>query len=97
MCTAITDNKAKPDSKNPEAEKESELMLQQRSIDKSWKTSTANTIPNDLEAKRDSSQPPQRILSSQDATASYEQAVATCRAKVAGIVRECRRLNQKIY
>ena len=37
------------------------------------------------------------VISSQKATTSYDEAVASCKAKVEAIRSECRRLNQKYY
>jgi hypothetical protein len=74
----------------------------QRSIDDFWSRFTTKhpgkiftILPDNLYAKRAAAHAPQGSIPGVNALASYEQAVESCRSKVAKIVKECRRLNQK--
>jgi hypothetical protein len=74
----------------------------QRSIDDFWdKFNTKHPgkiftiLPDNLYAKRAAAHAPKGSIPGVNALASYEQAVESCRNKVAKIVKECRRLNQK--
>jgi hypothetical protein len=74
----------------------------QRSIDDFWARFTTKhpgkiftILPDNLYAKRAAAHAPQGSIPGVNALASYEQAVESCRNKVAKIVKECRRLNQK--
>lgn len=58
--------------------------------------SIATTIlPADSYAKKVGDSAPKGIITSLSSSASYEEAVRTCKLKVAKIVKECRRANQK--
>jgi hypothetical protein len=52
-------------------------------------------LPENLFAKKTAAQVPEGAVSSQSVIKSFEEAVATCRAKVDKIVAECKRVNQK--
>lgn len=74
----------------------------QRSIDQFWDKFTTKhpgkiftILPDNLYAKRAAAHAPKGSIPGVNALASYDQAVASCRNKVAKIVKECRRLNQK--
>jgi hypothetical protein len=74
----------------------------QRSIDEFWDKFTTKhpgkiftILPDNLYAKRAAAHAPKGAIPGVNALASYEQAVDSCRNKVAKIVKECRRLNQK--
>jgi hypothetical protein len=74
----------------------------QRSIDDFWAKFTTKhpgkiftILPDNLYAKRAAAHAPKGSIPGVNALASYEQAVESCRNKVAKIVKECRRLNQK--
>ena len=86
----------------PPPTKPSNHVSPQKSIDKFWKKFTTKhpgkpftILPDNLYAKRAAIQASRRVAASKNAVASYEQAAATCKAKVDKIVRDCRRLNQK--
>lgn len=74
----------------------------QKSIDEFWDKFTTKTpgkaftiLPDNLYAKRAAAHAPKGAILGQNAVASYDEAAAACRAKVAKIVKECRRINQK--
>jgi hypothetical protein len=74
----------------------------QRSIDEFWAKFTTKhpgkiftILPDNLYAKRAAAHTPKGSIPGVNALASYEEAVESCRKKVAKIVKECRRLNQK--
>ena len=74
----------------------------QQSIDRFWnKFTTKNpgklftVLPENRYAKRAALQASRNVGSPKNAIVSYEQAAATCKAKVEKIVQDCRRLNQK--
>jgi hypothetical protein len=74
----------------------------QRSIDDFWAKFTTKhpgkiftILPDNLYAKRAAAHAPKGSIPGVNALASYDQAVESCRNKVAKIVKECRRLNQK--
>ncbi|KAH6074574.1 hypothetical protein HBI65_237710 [Parastagonospora nodorum] len=74
----------------------------QQSIDDFWAKFTTKhpgkiftILPDNLYAKRAAAHAPKGSIPGVNALASYEQAVESCRNKVAKIVKECRRLNQK--
>ncbi|KAF9697701.1 hypothetical protein EKO04_004426 [Ascochyta lentis] len=74
----------------------------QKSIDDFWSKFTTKhpgkiftILPDNLYAKRAAAHAPKGSIPGKNALASYEEAVQSCRTKVAKIVKECRRLNQK--
>lgn len=74
----------------------------QRNIDDFWEKFTTKhpgkiftILPDNLYAKRAAAHAPKGAIPGVNALASYEEAVESCRKKVAKIVKECRRLNQK--
>lgn len=75
----------------------------QKSIDDFWSKFTTKhpgkvftILPDNLYAKRAAAHVSNRDTSQwESAVRSYDQAVINCKAKVAKIVRECRRINQK--
>ena len=74
----------------------------QKNIDKFWKKFTTKNpgklftvLPDNLYAKRAALQASRNAGILKNAVASYEQAAATCKAKVEKIAQDCRRLNQK--
>lgn len=74
----------------------------QRSIDEFWNKFTTKhpgkiftILPDNLYAKRAAAHTPKGSIPGKNALASYEEAVLSCKTKVAKIVKECRRLNQK--
>lgn len=74
----------------------------QKSIDEFWDKFTTKhpgkiftILPDNLYAKRAAAHAPKGSIPGKSALASYEEAVQACKAKVAKIVKECRRLNQK--
>ena len=103
MSVADSDNESSPDSKSPlPPTKTSKDVPAQESIDKFWKKFTSKNpgklstvLPDNLYAKRAAVQASRRAGTLKNAVASYEQAAATCKAKVEKIVQDCRRLNQK--
>ena len=103
MSAADSDAESRPDSKPPTPPKKtSKDVPPQQSIDKFWKKFTTKhpgkpftVLPDNLYAKRAAVQASRKAGPSKNAIASYEQAAATCKAKVEKIVQDCRRLNQK--
>ncbi|KIN05743.1 hypothetical protein OIDMADRAFT_38228 [Oidiodendron maius Zn] len=74
----------------------------QEAIDEFWakfnsKTPgrASNILPKEKDAPNSGNQPLRGISKAKDAASTYEEAAATCRAKVEAIVKECRRVNQK--
>lgn len=74
----------------------------QKSIDEFWNKFTTKhpgkiftILPDNLYAKRAAAHAPKGSIPGKNALASYEEAVQACKNKVAKIVKECRRLNQK--
>ncbi|KAK4989999.1 hypothetical protein LTR66_006908 [Elasticomyces elasticus] len=74
----------------------------QQSIDEFWSRFTTKTpgkaftiLPDNLYAKRLAAQRRANPSLNQNAVRSYEEAVQICKEKVAKIVSECRRVNQK--
>lgn len=74
----------------------------QRNIDEFWNKFTTKhpgkiftILPDNLYAKRAAAHAPRGSIPGVNALASYEEAVESCSRKVAKIVKECRRLNQK--
>jgi hypothetical protein len=74
----------------------------QKSIDEFWDKFTTKhpgkiftILPDNLYAKRAAAHAPKGAIPGQNAVASYQEAADACRAKVAKIVKECRRINQK--
>lgn len=74
----------------------------QQALNRFWKSFTSKkrgkpltVLPqNDLAERLFETQPKDGVLT-EPATANYDHAVAKCKAKVASIVKECRRINQK--
>jgi hypothetical protein len=71
----------------------------QKTVDQFWSTFSSKTpgkpysvLPNNLYQKRAAAHVPKGV---KNALASYDEAKAACEAKVAKIVKECRRTNQK--
>ena len=103
MSAADSDAESRPDSKPPLLPKKtSKDVPPQQSIDKFWKKFTTKhpgkpftVLPDNLYAKRAAVQASRKAGPSKNAMASYEQAAASCKAKVEKIVQDCRRLNQK--
>ena len=96
------DNESIPPSVPLPPKQASTGVSAQKSIDKFWKTFTTKhpgkvftVLPDDLYAKRAAILASRTPAASKNAVASYEAAVALCKAKVEKIVRDCRRLNQK--
>ena len=52
-------------------------------------------LPEDLYAKRAAANAPQGLVSAHSAAASFDEAVASCKAKVEKIQRECRLKNER--
>jgi hypothetical protein len=74
----------------------------QKGIDEFWDKFTTKhpgkiftILPDNLYAKRAAAHAPKGAIPGQNAVASYKEAADACRAKVAKIVKECRRINQK--
>ena len=74
----------------------------QRNIDEFWHKFTTKhpgkiftILPDNLYAKRAAAHAPRGSIPGVNALASYEEAKEACTRKVAKIVKECRRLNQK--
>jgi hypothetical protein len=74
----------------------------QQSLDKFWGRFNAKygglpwtILPDDLVAKRASEFYPKGLVPGQPVVAGYEEAAEACRKKVASIVKECKRINQK--
>ncbi|KAF7445316.1 calpain-B [Pyrenophora tritici-repentis] len=74
----------------------------QRNIDEFWHKFTTKhpgkiftILPDNLYAKRAAAHAPRGSIAGVNALASYEEAREACTRKVAKIVKECRRLNQK--
>jgi len=74
----------------------------QRNIDEFWNKFTTKhpgkiftILPDNLYAKRAAAHAPKGSIPGVNALASYEEAKESCTRKVAKIVQECRRLNQK--
>ncbi|KAL1801521.1 hypothetical protein ACET3X_001863 [Alternaria dauci] len=74
----------------------------QRNIDEFWNKFTTKhpgkiftILPDNLYAKRAAAHAPRGSIPGVNALASYEEAKEACTRKVAKIVKECRRLNQK--
>jgi hypothetical protein len=71
----------------------------QKTVDEFWSSFTSKTpgkpyclLPGNFYAKRAAAHAPKGV---KNALASYDEARASCEAKVAKIVKECRRTNQK--
>jgi hypothetical protein len=82
--------------------KELKKQNPQKIIDGFWKNfmtkqpgKVFRVLPEDLYAKRAAANAPKDPVSAHRAAASYDAAVASCRAKVEKIVKECRKLNIK--
>ncbi|KAL5350192.1 hypothetical protein ACLOAV_005229 [Pseudogymnoascus australis] len=82
--------------------KKSKKQAPQEIIDEFWTKFNTKTpgkattiLPADSYAKKVSDSAPKGTISSLSSSASYEEAVRTCKLKVAKIVKECRRANQK--
>ena len=103
MSVADSDTESRPDSNSPLPPKKTKKDVPaQQSIDKFWNKFTSKNpgklytvLPDNLYAKRAAVQASRKAGSLKNAVASYEQAAATCKAKVEKIVQDCRRLNQK--
>ena len=103
MSTADSDAEGRLDSDPPlTPRKINKNVPAQQSIDRFWKRFTTKhpgklftILPDNLYAKRAALQASRRGGTLKNAIASYEQAAATCKAKVEKIVQDCRRLNQK--
>ncbi|KAI9829173.1 MAG: hypothetical protein M1832_000196 [Thelocarpon impressellum] len=74
----------------------------QKAIDDFWSKFTTKTpgqaftiLPDDLYAKRAARSAPKGVVPGHNAAASFDEAVATCKAKVENISKECRRVNSK--
>lgn len=74
----------------------------QKDINEFWEKFTTKhpgkiftILPDNLYAKRAAAHAPRGSIPGINALASYDEAVEACRKKVAKIVKECRRLNQK--
>lgn len=74
----------------------------QQAVDRVWRNFTSRkrgkpltVLPQNILAEQLSEVQPKDGILTETATASYESAVAKCKVKVASIVRECRRINQK--
>lgn len=100
MSVAGSDAERTPESKPPLLRKK--IIPPQKSIDKFWKKFTTKhpgkpftVLPDNLYAKRGALLASRKAGVPKNAVASYEQAAATCKAKVEKIVHDCRRLNQK--
>ncbi|PQE06950.1 Calpain family cysteine protease protein [Rutstroemia sp. NJR-2017a WRK4] len=87
----------------PAAEvKKTKHMSPQDAIDEFWTKFNSKTpgkastvLPKNLYTQKASEKANNKVKKGQNAVASYEEAAAICRAKVAKIVKECRRVNQK--
>ena len=103
MSVADSDTESRLDSQSPlPPKKTSKDVSAQRDIDKFWRKFTTKNpgklftvLPDNLYAKRAALQASRKAGTLKSAIASYEQAAATCKAKVEKIVQDCRRLNQK--
>ena len=103
MSVADSDAERRLDSQSHlPPKKTSKVVPAQQSIDKFWKRFTTKNpgklftvLPDNLYAKRAAVQASRKAGTLNNAIASYEQAAATCKAKVEKIVQDCRRLNQK--
>ena len=98
-----------PSSSKSSSESSSELAWRalrtqdpQLTVDGFWKKFVTRfpgrvnrVLPGDLYAKRAFNKTPNGAVTSQNAAASFDEAAASCKAKVSKIVKECRRLNQK--
>jgi len=74
----------------------------QKTIDEFWASFNSKTpgkvytiLPDNQYARRAAARAPRGIVPGRNAIASYDDAVRSCEAKVAKIVKECLRLNQK--
>lgn len=74
----------------------------QKSINQFWDRFTTKhpgkvftILPNNIYARRAAAYAPRGSIPGQNALQSYQEAVDACKKKVAKIVKECRRLNQK--
>ncbi|KAI9882037.1 MAG: hypothetical protein M1823_006226 [Watsoniomyces obsoletus] len=74
----------------------------QKTVDGFWKKFVTKNpgkvfrvLPEDLYAQRAAANVPKGRVAAHKAATSLDEATASCQAKVAKIVRECRRLNQK--
>lgn len=94
MSAAGSHTEDRPDPKLPTASKKTRKDVHpQQTIDKFWKKFTTKypgkpftVLPDNLYAKRAALQASRKADPSKNATASYEQAAATCKAKVEKIV-----------
>ncbi|KAI9834033.1 MAG: hypothetical protein M1838_005553, partial [Thelocarpon superellum] len=84
------------------ATKKARKQNPQKTIDDFWSKFNAKApgqvltiLPNDFYAKRNLNNAPKGIIPGHDVAASFDEAVATCKAKVEKIATECRRINQK--
>ena len=74
----------------------------QQTIDEFWAKFTTKhpgkaftVLPNNLYAQRVEKNVPKGLIKGENAVASFEEAVETCKKKVQKISQECRRVNQK--
>ncbi|KFY01851.1 hypothetical protein O988_02506 [Pseudogymnoascus sp. VKM F-3808] len=91
-----------PKASTPTTTKKTKKQAPQEIIDEFWTKFNTKTpgkattiLPADSYAKKVSNSTPKGTITSLSSSASYEEAVRTCKLKVAKIVKECRRANQK--
>ncbi|EON68133.1 hypothetical protein W97_07282 [Coniosporium apollinis CBS 100218] len=87
---------------SPPPKRKVKKQAPQKSVDEFWNKFTSKhpgkaftILPDNLYAKRAAAHAPKGVVPGQNAVASYAEAVESCKSKVAKIVKECRRINQK--
>ncbi|KFY22509.1 hypothetical protein V493_06553 [Pseudogymnoascus sp. VKM F-4281 (FW-2241)] len=101
-CHGDSSETVTPKASTTTTTKKSKKQAPQEIIDEFWTKFNTKTpgkattiLPADSYAKKVGDSAPKGIITSLSSSASYEEAVRTCKLKVAKIVKECRRANQK--
>jgi hypothetical protein len=92
---AIDEFWKKFDSKTPGRGKSLSSALRQQRVTNLTLRIASTVLPKNTYAKKVGESVPKGVIRGENAVASYAEAVATCREKVAKIVKECKRVNQK--
>ncbi|OBT79564.1 hypothetical protein VF21_01271 [Pseudogymnoascus sp. 05NY08] len=101
-CHGESSESVTPKTSTTTTSKKSKKQAPQEIIDEFWTKFNTKTpgkattiLPADSYAKKVGDSAPKGTITSLSSSASYEEAVRTCKLKVAKIVKECRRANQK--
>ncbi|KFY16769.1 hypothetical protein V492_01108 [Pseudogymnoascus sp. VKM F-4246] len=101
-CHGESSEAVTPKASTTTTKKSSKKQAPQETIDEFWTKFNTKTpgkattiLPTDSYAKKVGDSTPKGTITSLSSSASYDEAVRTCKLKVAKIVKECRRANQK--